>query len=188
MAFNPMRTASCICPSLSSACESSTIRYYTGPIYETIVEGTTVGSVTGGGRYDRLIELFAGRSLPAVGTSFGIERLISLMEERNLFPPALPRTTTQVLAVVFEGLPDESIRTAAMLRQAGLRAQLYGDPSPLRAQLGYASSRGIPIVAIPGPDEVAHDRLTVRNLVTQQQATLDRQRAIHQIQEWLAQT
>ena len=53
--------------------------YYTGPIFETIVKEPTIGSITGGGRYDNLIGMFAGRQIPAVGFSFGLDRLIELV-------------------------------------------------------------------------------------------------------------
>ncbi len=55
--------------------------YYTGPIFETIVTEPKIGSITGGGRYDNLIGLFSKETFPATGTSFGLERLITIMEE-----------------------------------------------------------------------------------------------------------
>ena len=160
--------------------------YYTGPIYETIVEEAGVGSVTGGGRFDNLVGMFTGRSLPATGTTIGIERIIVVMEEQNMFPPSVGKTATQVLVTAFDrALVDESIRAAGMLRQAGLRTQIYFDPDPLREQIGYAVNKGIPVVVILGPDEVARGQLTVRNLRTRQQAAVEREQAPGLIQEWL---
>ena len=57
------------------------LEYYTGPIYETVVEEPKIGSITGGGRYDELIGSFSKQGFPATGTSFGIERIIDVMEE-----------------------------------------------------------------------------------------------------------
>jgi histidyl-tRNA synthetase len=160
--------------------------YYTGPIYETIVEEAGVGSVTGGGRFDNLVGMFTGRSLPATGTTIGIERIIVVMEEQNMFPPSVGKTATQVLVTAFDrALVDESIRAAGMLRQAGLRTQIYFDPDPLREQIGYAVKKEIPVVVILGPDEVARGQLTVRNLRTRQQAAVEREQAPGLIQEWL---
>jgi len=160
--------------------------YYTGPIYETIVEEAGVGSVTGGGRFDNLVGMFTGRSLPATGTTIGIERIIVVMEEQSMFPPSVGRTATQVLVTAFDrALVDESIRAAGMLRQAGLRTQIYFDPDPLREQIGYAVKKEIPVVVILGPDEVAQSQLTVRNLRTRQQATVGREQAPGLIREWL---
>jgi len=160
--------------------------YYTGPIYETIVEEAGVGSVTGGGRFDNLVGMFTGRSLPATGTTIGIERIIVVMEEQNMFPPSVGRTATQVLVTAFDrALVDESITAAGMLRQAGLRTQIYFDPDPLREQIGYAVNKSIPVVVILGPDEVARGQMTMRNLRTRQQATVDREEAPGLIREWL---
>ena len=62
------------------------LEYYTGPIYETVVEEPKIGSITGGGRYDELIGSFSKQGYPATGTSFGIERIIDVMEEFDMFP------------------------------------------------------------------------------------------------------
>ena len=159
------------------------LEYYTGPIYETVIEEGGVGSVTGGGRYDNLIGLFTDRSAPATGTTIGIERIIVVMDDQNMFPPSIGRTATQVLVTAFDAkLVDESLKTAALLRAAGLRAQVVFDPAPLREQIGYADKKGIPLVVIAGPDEVAAGTLTVRDLRTKQQQTVARASAADIIQ------
>ncbi len=164
------------------------LEYYTGPIYETIIEEANIGSVTGGGRFDELIGLFTDRSLPAVGTSIGIERLIVVMEEHNMFPASLGQTPVQVLVSAFdEALLDESIKVAAQLRQAGLQVQVYFDPAPIREQIGYASSKDIPFLVILGPDEVASNQVSIRSLRTKQQETVERADAPRLIREWLTQ-
>ncbi len=160
------------------------LEYYTGPIYETIIEQGGVGSVTGGGRYDNLIGLFTDRSLPAAGTTIGIERIIVVMEDQGMFPPSIGRTATQVLVTAFDpGLVDESIKAAAMLRQAGLRTQVVFDPAPLREQIGYADKKGIPLLVIIGPDEAAAGTLTLRDLRTKQQQTLPQAQAAEAIKK-----
>ena len=55
--------------------------YYTGPIFETIIEKPRIGSISGGGRFDSLIGMFSGKDVPATGTSLGLERIITVMEE-----------------------------------------------------------------------------------------------------------
>ena len=55
--------------------------YYTGPVFESIVETPAIGSLTGGGRYDNLIQKFIGQEIPATGTSIGFERILEVMEE-----------------------------------------------------------------------------------------------------------
>jgi len=162
------------------------LEYYTGPIYETIVREAGIGSVTGGGRYDDLIGMFSERSLPATGTTIGIERIIVVMEEQGMFPASIGRTATQVLVTTFNAsMLDGSLKLAAELRQAGLRVQVYENPDPLREQIGYANEKGVPVVAILGPDEAGKGQVTVRNLRIEQQETLSREQVVPRIQAWL---
>ena len=94
------------------------LEYYTGPIYETIVEEPKIGSITGGGRYDELIGSFSKQGYPATGTSFGIERIIDVMEEFDMFPTTVGKTVTQVLMTVFDDdLMEESLKLATQLRR-----------------------------------------------------------------------
>jgi histidyl-tRNA synthetase len=58
--------------------------YYTGVIFEAVLTGTDrVGSIAGGGRYDGLIGMFSGKSIPSVGGSIGIERIFNILEEKE---------------------------------------------------------------------------------------------------------
>ncbi len=128
--------------------------YYTGPIFETVISEPNLGSVTGGGRYDNLIGMFRRQSLPTTGTSFGIERIIDLMDELELYPAHLGGTLVQVLVTVFNSdTRSASMRIADKLRQAGINTELYLDSRRLGRQFNYADKKGIPIVAIAGPDE-----------------------------------
>lgn len=162
------------------------LEYYTGPIYETVVDEGGVGSITGGGRFDNLIGMFSERSLPATGTTIGIERIIVVMEERNMFPVSIGKSTAQVLVTTFnKELVDDSIKTAVALRSTGLKAQVYFDPDPLREQIGYADKKGIPIVVIVGSDEIAQAKLTIRNLQNKQQETVRHEQASDLIKAWL---
>ncbi len=176
-------------PEQYCAVEVSMVRgleYYTGPIYETIVEEGGVGSVTGGGRYDKLVGMFGDRNLPATGTTIGIERIIVVMEDQAMFPSTVGKTVAQVLVTAFDrARVDESVKIAALLRQTGLRTQVYFDPDPLREQIGYASAKGIPLLVIAGPDEIAQGRLTVRDLRTKRQETMAREQAAELIKNWL---
>ena len=128
--------------------------YYTGPIFETIVEEPKIGSLTGGGRYDELIGLFTKRSLPVTGTTLGIERLIDVIEELHMFPPSLGRTTAQVFVTVFEeATRSESVRLSSELRKAGFNVETSYSEGKLGKQIRYASEKGIPFVVVLGPDE-----------------------------------
>ena len=126
--------------------------YYTGPIFETVISEPNLGSITGGGRYDNLIGMFRRQSLPTTGTSFGIERIIDLMDELSLYPDQLGGTLVQALVTVFS--PDTrgaSMQIADCLRQTGINTELYLPSRKLGRQLQYADKKGIPLAVIVGP-------------------------------------
>jgi histidyl-tRNA synthetase len=131
------------------------LSYYTGPIFETIITEPNLGSVTGGGRYDDLIGLFRKDSLPTVGTSLGVERIIDLMDELNLYPSHITGTVVQTLVAVFdESTRSASTALAAELRAAGVNTELYLQDKNLGKQFNYADKKGIPLVAVLGPEEL----------------------------------
>ena len=145
--------------------------YYTGIIIEVEVEGYTVGSVGGGGRYDNLIRMFAGRQIPAVGFAFGFDRVVEAMTEQKLFPENL--TTTQVLITIFSpSLLDNAIEACYKLRASGVAAELYLDPNAkMEKQLKYADQKGILYAIIIGSEEAKNDTVTLKNLKTRSQKT-----------------
>ncbi|MBI3944597.1 MAG: histidine--tRNA ligase [Armatimonadetes bacterium] len=148
--------------------------YYTGPIFETVVEEPRIGSITGGGRYDHLIGIFSGRDIPAVGSTLGLERIVDVMEALGLFPAA--KTLTRVLVTVFDtAAAPESLRLAAELRAAGVCAEVYlAEKGGFRKQLAYANAKGIPLVALLGPDEIARREVTLRNMADGSQESVAR--------------
>ncbi len=167
------------------------LEYYTGPIYETTIrKPKAMPSITGGGRYDKLIGLFAPSSIPATGTSFGIERIIDAMDELGMFPPEIGPTTADVLVTIFS--PDTigaSLRAAAALRQAGINAAMVSEAGErLGDQIGYASAKGIPLVLILGPDEIAAGKVTLRKLgktaKDSQQRTIPLSEMAAAVQNW----
>ncbi len=163
------------------------LAYYTGPIYETIVEEPNIGSITGGGRYDELIGMFSDHSYPATGATIGIERIIDVMEELEMFPPEVGKTVSQVLVTQFNPeLVTESLKMARELRQAGLNVELYFENDPLGKQIRYALKKGIPYVIIIGPDETASGQAAVRNLELRQQETVPREEVVAKIKAWQA--
>ena len=132
------------------------LSYYTGPIFEIRV-ADLAGSLGGGGRYDNLIGMFSGENVPASGISLGLERILVVMGERNMFPEAVVSTPADVMVVQwFANRTDLYLAFATELRQAGLRVELYPDaPAEDGKKVGdkqfkYASARGIPFVAVIG--------------------------------------
>ncbi len=162
------------------------LEYYTGPIYETIVEEANVGSITGGGRFDNLIGRFTNRSFPATGTTIGIERIIVVMEKEGMFPKNIGKTATQVLVTAFdESLIGESVKVTRRLRETGIRTQIFFDPISLREQIAYADKKTIPVVVIIGPDEASSGQIMVRDLRRKEQQTLPMEEAILMVKNML---
>ena len=116
--------------------------YYTGLVFEVDIEGYSAGSIAGGGRYDNLIGMFSGKQIPAVGISFGFDRLIEAMEEFKLFPDKL--TVSKILITNSDG----SIKIANKLRQNYINSEIYLDEKDLEKQLKYADKKQIPFVLI----------------------------------------
>ena len=162
------------------------LEYYTGPIYETVVEEPKIGSITGGGRYDELIGSFSKQGYPATGTSFGIERIIDVMEEFDMFPTTVGKTVTQVLVTVFDAeLAQESLKLATLLRQNGIRTEVYSRPTRLSTQIKYADTKGIPYAVILGSDELEADSVAIRNLASREQQVVPREALVEHIQRWI---
>jgi histidyl-tRNA synthetase len=159
------------------------LSYYTGAIMEVAVPDLA-GSLGGGGRYDNLVGMFLGRDVPACGFSLGLERIIVLMTERNMFPAKVSVGPVDVMIAVLEvGLASDALKLAAELRAEKLRVDIYPEPgSKLEKSLKYASSRNVPVLAILGGDEHARGEVAVRDLQTRQQENAPRASAA----QWIA--
>lgn len=143
--------------------------YYTDLIFEVKIPKYKGGSVCGGGRYDNLIGMFAGKQIPAAGFAFGFDRLVEAMEQQGLLD--LPKTVTKVLVTIFSPeLQTNSIEATTKLRAAGINTELYPDPeTKLDKQLKYADKKGIPYVIIIGPEEIKNSTVTVKNMSSGEQ-------------------
>lgn len=159
--------------------------YYTGPVHESVVSTPPIGSLTGGGRYDELIGRFTGTPIPATGTTIGLERIIDVMQELGMLKTAA--SGTQILVAVFDqATRDAALGLAAELRRAGLRVETpLKEPKGLRAQIAYASEKGIPLLAIVGPDEIVAGKVTLR-AGPGNQRTVARDRAADEARGFLA--
>ena len=129
--------------------------YYTGTIYETFLGDLPgIGSVCSGGRYDNLAGQYTKQSLPGVGASLGLDRLLAAMEELKLLPKATTPAPVFIPLFVPERLGDYQ-RVARMLRTASIGVEVYPDAKKLGQQLQYAEKRGFRVAVIGGPDDFA---------------------------------
>ncbi|HVC34795.1 MAG TPA: histidine--tRNA ligase [Chloroflexota bacterium] len=157
--------------------------YYTGPIFEIVVAEPRIGSIAGGGRYDRLIGLLGPVQHPAVGISLGLDRLIDVIDELGMAPAEVRSTVTEVLVTVFDSsLLGESLAVAASLRAAGINTEVYLGSEKLAHQLRYASRKNVPLVIIVGPEEASRGVAIVRNMASGRQEQVDRGALLSAIQ------
>jgi histidyl-tRNA synthetase len=149
------------------------LSYYTGLLMEINVDG--IGSLGGGGRYDNLVGMFLGKDVPACGFSLGLERIIVVMSEREMFPPALISSPADVMVTIWnEDSVGESIALATELRGSGLRVDVYPEADKMGKQFKYASSRDIPFVAIMGDDERAKGEVAIKDMRSGEQRNVKR--------------
>jgi histidyl-tRNA synthetase len=154
------------------------ISYYTGAIMEIVVPDLA-GSLGGGGRYDGLIGMFSGEQIPACGFSLGLERILVVMSERDMFRGRLTETGVDVLLTIFDdALTSESLQLATALRAQGLRVEVYPDSLRGGKNLGkafkYADSRRARFVTVVGQDELARGDVKIKNMKTGEQTTVSR--------------
>jgi histidyl-tRNA synthetase len=158
------------------------LSYYTGAIFEVKVHGVSIGSVSGGGRYDNLTGVFGLPGVPGVGFSFGVDRLYDVLEELDLFPTDRLEGTQLLLAHFDQAGFDYALKCLPILRDAGIRTELYPEVCKLKKQLEYASKKDLPYVGICGDEEIATETLAVKALATGTQETLTLKEVIAKLQ------
>ncbi len=162
--FNLPQTSYIFDPTLVRGCD-----YYTGTIFEVSVTKPQIGAIGGGGRYDNLIATLGGPQIPAVGFSFGFERIVDIIQELNLLPQSI-NSNIKVLVANF-GLETQSeiIKLTSKLGNQNIPSIIYPDNDKLSRQIKYALSLGIPYLAIIGTDEAKNNQITLKNLITTEQ-------------------
>ena len=151
------------------------LSYYTGAIFEVKAlnrdgEPVSIGSVTGGGRYDNLTSAFGtSERLSGVGISFGVDRIYDVMDELNLFPADAGQGTAVLLVPFDSDGQAVALPLLNQLRQAGIAAEMYPDLAKVKKMLDYANAKRIPYVVLIGSEEIQTGQLTVKNMATGEQ-------------------
>lgn len=156
-------------------CLARGLNYYTGAIFEVKALDAQIGSITGGGRYDNLTGIFGLPNVSGVGISFGADRIYDVLTELDLFPKALQSTTQVLFAAFGDAELAYALKWAKELRQAGKAVEVYPEPAKMKKQMSYADAKQIPFVAIVGGDEMAQNKVMLKNMTTGEQklATLE---------------
>lgn len=154
-------------------CLARGLNYYTGAIFEVKARDVQMGSITGGGRYDNLTGIFGMPNVSGVGISFGADRIYDVLTELDLYPTSL-QSTTQILFATF-GKKElaYALQCANTLRAQGIAVEVYPEPTKMKKQMGYADAKKIPFVAIIGENEMAENKIMVKNMETGEQQLLN---------------
>jgi len=145
------------------------LNYYTGAIFEVKTPDVEIGSITGGGRYDNLTGIFGMEGVSGVGISFGADRIFDVLNQLNLYP-ADALKTTQLLFVNFgEKEIEYLLPVLSKIRAAGIRTELYPESGKMKKQMGYADSKNIPYVALVGENEMAANKINLKNMLSGEQ-------------------
>ena len=119
--------------------------YYTGSIFEVVLNNNSMGSIVGGGRYDDLTKVFGQNNLSGVGISFGAERIYDLMNDLNFFPDNLSNPSKFMIIDQSESNIN-GLKLLQFIREKGVNSILYPEDHKLKKQLKYANSMNIAFV------------------------------------------
>jgi histidyl-tRNA synthetase len=162
--------------------------YYTGTVFEAFEIGGQSRAILGGGRYDNLVADVGGNPLPGVGFAMGDVVIELVLQDAGVIPANLG-DKTQVLVTVFdETCLVGSLNAAETIRKAGYRTVIYPDLDKMGKQFKYADKLNIPVAVIIGPEELADNKVAVKNLKTRKQETVEHDQMIAQIQKFLPST
>ncbi len=146
--------------------------YYTGTIVEVVTNEVAIGSIGGGGRYDNLTGIFGVDGLSGVGVSFGVERIMDVMEQLQLFPEHIYHACPLLVFHFSDAEMPYAAALVAQLRAAGIGVEWYSEGNKLKKAFGYAEAKKIPYLAIIGEEEAKSGAVALKNLVEGGQETM----------------
>ncbi len=157
--------------------------YYTGPIFEIKSKDISIGSFAAGGRYDNLVELYGSRPEGACGISFGVERIIDIVTERDkdIFK-SLSSPVRLYIVYLSESERTSALKTAKFFRLKGINAELSVSEGPnIGKEIKYADKKGIEYIAVIGGREASEKKLTLKNLKTRKEIFISAEEAAESI-------
>jgi histidyl-tRNA synthetase len=148
------------------------LSYYTGLIYEGKAADLPFGSIVGGGRYDDLTSAFGLPNMSGVGISFGIERILDVMEELKLFPE-IATSASAILFTYFDAAGRNAcLSMANELRKAGVPTEVFPDVAKIKKSFEFADKKKIAFVAVIGEEELKVGKANVKNMQNGEQNLL----------------
>jgi len=146
------------------------LEYYTGMIFEVNVPELDI-ALGGGGRYDRLIEVFGGEPTPAVGVAHGLDRVALALQTQKTVLPARREKTAVVIPVKPE-LKAEALKISQMLRESGVSVEFEVMGRKMGKALEDADRRKVDYAVIVGERELKESSVVVRDLAKREQTTV----------------
>ena len=149
------------------------LHYYTGAIIEVKAKDVLMGSICGGGRYDDLTGIFGMEGTSGVGISFGADRIYDVLLQQNKFPDTAEKTA-EIMFINF-GKTEmlHLLPLVKKLRANNIPTEIYPDPVKIKKQFTYANNKNIRYVAISGEKEMANNTITIKNMQSGDQKTID---------------
>ncbi len=147
--------------------------YYTRTVFEVQVEAGlgAQNAIGGGGRYDRLMEIYGGPPTPGLGFALGFERTLLAMEAAGVEVPAPPVAEVYV-ARVDACVEAETFGLTSALREEGIAAEMDHQARSLKSQFKQANRLGARFVVVVGPEEISEGQVTLRNMGTSEEERL----------------
>lgn len=145
------------------------LNYYTGAIFEVKALDYAIGSITGGGRYDNLTGIFGMPGLSGVGISFGADRIYDVLNGLDLYPKEAVNGTRLLFINFGEKETAYCLPVVKACRAAGINTEMYPDKAKMKKQMGYANAKVIPFVVLAGDNEMAENKVTLKNMETGEQ-------------------
>ena len=157
------------------------LSYYTGAIFEVKANGVSIGSISGGGRYDDLTSSFGMPNLSGVGISFGVDRIYDVLEELDLFPENAAESTKILLTNFDEIAQMACLPILSKLRATGIAAELYPESAKMKKQFDYANKKGIAYVLLVGSEEIKSQKYSLKDMASGEQISLSLGQIIEKI-------
>ena len=152
--------------------------YYTGTVYETFLNKyRNMGSVCSGGRYDNLTEYYTDRKMPGVGISIGLSRLFFQLMDNNIIS-ADNESISKVIVISMTENYGYCAKVASTLRENGIKVQVNFEDQKLGKKFKYADNIKVEYAIIIGDDEVENSKISLKNMKTGEQQTIDIEEAL----------
>jgi len=155
------------------------LEYYTGMVFEPYVPEMEI-ALSGGGRYDKLIELFGGEPTPAVGVAQGVDRLALAMKKQRIFSRLKKEKRVVVIPVSGE-IRAKSMEVSLKLREAGIPTEVEVMGRTVSRALSDADRRGVTHAIIVGLEEIREGKVVLRDMKKREQKSINIQDASKEI-------